>query len=211
VAKAKKLQDLSLVYATALAMIEKGGIGSISSRKLAAELAISPMTLYNYYKDINALLREVLLFGLSRFSADQYELLHAGLKRGENPLNYFLHLPESLNSFAEAHPNLYAFYFNSNLRTFLPDGKVLAGYQKGFELVRGFIRDPAMVEPIHDHIFLYEIVANSLVMRRLRYPEAFPQERFLSLCGITYDRLLGPDEPFLEAWEEGNREVAESQ
>ncbi|MCK7481185.1 MAG: TetR/AcrR family transcriptional regulator [Candidatus Moduliflexus flocculans] len=56
-------------------------MSSLSSRKLAAELAISPMTLYNYYKDINALLREVLLFGLSRFSADQYELLRAGLKR----------------------------------------------------------------------------------------------------------------------------------
>ena len=53
------LLSSELIYATALRLIDQAGLDSLSMRKLAAELGVTPRSLYYYVPTKDALLREV--------------------------------------------------------------------------------------------------------------------------------------------------------
>lgn len=53
------LLSADLIYATALRLIDKDGLESLSMRRLAAELDVTPRSLYHYVPTKDALLREV--------------------------------------------------------------------------------------------------------------------------------------------------------
>ena len=61
--RGKKIVDIDLVVQEAIALIEEGGVEEFSTRRLAARLGISAMTLYNYYENRGAILRGALLKG----------------------------------------------------------------------------------------------------------------------------------------------------
>lgn len=59
------LLSSDLIYATALRLIDQDGLDALSMRKLAAELKVTPRSLYHYVPTKDALLREVYKVVLS--------------------------------------------------------------------------------------------------------------------------------------------------
>ena len=50
-------------------------------------------------------------------------------------------------------------------------------------------------------LYNYYADINALVMRRLRYPVDFAEERLQGLCREAYARILAPDEPYFDSWD----------
>lgn len=196
--RAKILIEPGKVAGAALELIESEGQLAFSTRKLSDKLNISPMTLYNYYENKDAILKEALIVGIQRFSKHQFGLLRSKLKSGENPLEYFLMLPESLLDFGKARPKLYQFLFDVNNSEYLKDTNVVEEYQRGFKLVERHIMNPKDKKKINSHVYLYEVISNTLVIRCLKNNDLFPSRTCLRLSREAYDRLLKPDEGLLK-------------
>ena len=104
--RGKKIVDIELVIDQAVALIDEGGVEEFSTRRLASRLGISAMTLYNYYENRDAILKEALMRGLG--------LLWAGLEvevaewraKGGDGLGAYRVLADHILAFAASRPRL---------------------------------------------------------------------------------------------------------
>ncbi|GAB1458055.1 hypothetical protein MASR2M48_33630 [Spirochaetota bacterium] len=197
-ARAKRLDNPNQIIDATLELIEKDGLQEFSTRRLSNKLNISATTLYNYYENKEAILRDSLITSIQKFSTQQFELLKAKLKSGENPLKYFKMLPESLLNFGTNHPYLYKFMFDINNSKFLDDSKVVEQYKRGFTIVERHIVNPKDFKQLHCHVYLYEVISNTLVMRVLDTKNVIKLKEFIWYSKEAYDMLLAPDEDLLK-------------
>jgi AcrR family transcriptional regulator len=84
------------------------GPQAVSMRQLAAELGVSPMTPYRYFKDKDDILAAVRASGFDRFSA----ALEAAFETTENPLTGSNAVGEAYIRFAFDHPAAYRLMFD---------------------------------------------------------------------------------------------------
>lgn len=193
-ARAKLLARPGLIPETALSIIADEGIARFSTRKLAAELKISPMTIYNYYENRETVLKGALAFGMKRFALEQARIIRENLPSWRSPLDYFHMLPQILVEFAARQPRLFEFLFGYDSLTFVPDQDMVREYHRE---VSAAIPDEAggMKKLLmQEHIYLYEVLIHVLVIKRLRKPDMFGEDDFARLSAEAYNRLIKPDE-----------------
>ena len=76
-ARKKILKDKTQIIEAARRLIETDGIEAISMIRLSKELGVSSMTLYNYVRNADEVLREILILTLSTFFERLYIYLCA--------------------------------------------------------------------------------------------------------------------------------------
>jgi AcrR family transcriptional regulator len=86
---------------------ERGPQG-VGMRQLAAELGVSPMTPYRYFKDKDDILATVRASGFDRFA----EALEAGLASSQDPLEQTAAVGEAYFRFAMEHSSAYKLMFD---------------------------------------------------------------------------------------------------
>ncbi|HOX49274.1 MAG TPA: helix-turn-helix domain-containing protein, partial [Spirochaetales bacterium] len=126
--RTKKIVDKSVVLEASLDLIEREGIEAFSTRRLAARLRISAMTLYNYYENREAILREVALRGLSDFLASLAAELGRHPEVGRAPLLAYKLLAAEFMRLGKERPRLYLFLFDSGLEELRRDPEVAKYY-----------------------------------------------------------------------------------
>jgi AcrR family transcriptional regulator len=184
VGRGKKIVDIELVVEEAVALIEEGGVGEFSTRRLASRLGISAMTLYNYYDNRGAIIKGALRKGL--------RLMWAGLEgevgdwrsRGGSPIGAYRILADHLLAFALARPRLCSFVLTESLgndwRTFDSEVYALCRGDSG-ELPE---RSPEMVRDE----YLFELLVFALALKVIGGGET--AEGFRLLMTEGYERLL---------------------
>ncbi len=80
-ARKKILKSKKQILDTALALIDTEGVASVSMIRLSKELGVSSMTLYNYVRNADEVLREILVQTFSGFYEQVY-LAMSGMDRG---------------------------------------------------------------------------------------------------------------------------------
>jgi AcrR family transcriptional regulator len=94
--------------ATAERLFAKHGLGGIGMRQLAAELGVSPMTAYRYFKDKDDILATVRAGGFDRFS----DALEAALASSNDPLAQAAAVGEAYFRFALENSAVYRLMFD---------------------------------------------------------------------------------------------------
>jgi AcrR family transcriptional regulator len=199
VGRGKKIVDTSIVVEAAIALIEERGFDEFSTRRLAAELRISAMTLYNYYDNRDAILKETVLRGFQIFWEGLPDKIDECYESCSNPLRVYSVLAEHLIDFAVARPNLYRFLFWADLGALMRDQTIMLRYREAFTGVVDRIEDEASVGVIGDDIYLYEVLINALAMNVLAGRSGMTPERYRELASEGYDRLLGRHEAAMRA------------
>jgi len=194
-AREKAFLDKKIIIDRAIYLIENEGFEHFTTRRLSVALGTSVMTLYNYFENRETILREAILAA--------FELLWEGLpeqlepyfdgKKG-SPLRAFLAISDHLRDFAKKRPQLYMFLFRANLTPLQSDAKVIDHYNYTFRHVLPFITDPAKVNELHRRIFLFELLANNLVLNALQGRGNLDEKSAAELIGEAYDGLLSPYE-----------------
>ena len=54
------------IIRVAVDIVDQEGIGAVSARRIAKELNVSSMTIYNYVKNLNDIKKRVLIVGFDR-------------------------------------------------------------------------------------------------------------------------------------------------
>ncbi|HET7838642.1 MAG TPA: TetR/AcrR family transcriptional regulator [Rectinemataceae bacterium] len=199
VGRGKKIVDTSVVVEAAIALIETKGFDEFSTRRLAAELRISAMTLYNYYDNRDAILKETVLRGFQIFWEGLPEKIDVCYNACANPLRVYAVLAEHLIEFAVARPNLYRFLFWADLGALMRDQTILLRYREAFTGVIERVEDRTAIEAIGDDVYLFEVLINALAMNVLAGRSGMSPERYRELASEGYDRLLGRHEAAMRA------------
>lgn len=96
--------------AAAEKLFAEQGPEAVTMRQLAAELGVSPMTPYRYFKDKDDILAAVRTAGFTRFA----ETLEAARDGAKSARAKGAAVGEAYLSFAAAHPNTYKLMFDLN-------------------------------------------------------------------------------------------------
>ena len=94
--------------AAAERLFAERGPDGVTMRQLAAELGVSPMTPYRYFKDKDAILAAVRAGGFTRFA----EALEAAYAKGGDPIQRMSAVAEAYVDFALGHSNAYGLMFD---------------------------------------------------------------------------------------------------
>ncbi len=199
-AREKAFIDKMVIIERAVSLIEREGYEAFSTRRLSAALGISVMTLYNYYDNREAILREATLVASDRVWGKLPDLLEPYFA-GEfgSPLRAYLAFAEYLRSFMAENPRLYAFLFDANLFNLQRDEKLIARYASIFARTAPLVTDPGRLDELHRRIYLFEVLANSLVRNLSHQRSELTAERFRALVEDAYAALLAPYEPLVPA------------
>ncbi len=197
--RTKKIVDKSVVLEASLDLIESEGIEAFSTRRLAARLRISAMTLYNYYENREAILREVALRGLSDFLASLAAELGRHPEVGRAPLLAYKLLAAEFMRLGKERPRLYLFLFDSGLEELRRDPEVAKYYGHLLEGIRARVRRPEALAGIEEDVYLFQVLVNGLVIGSIQGRSVLDAERYGALVARAYERLLSPHEAELEA------------
>jgi AcrR family transcriptional regulator len=190
VGRGKKIDDVAIVVEAAIKLIEEGGIEEFSTRRLAAVIHISAMTLYNYFADREAILKAVAIRCLADFNREMDQEIAASPEAESNPMRAFKLLSRRLLDIGVARPRLYLFLFDSSMGGVREDPEVTAEYDHFVQWVGGFLRDKKLAEELRRDVLLFELLANSLVVGTIRWPGSIDEKVCPELIDRAYDRIL---------------------
>ena len=88
-ARKRILKDKTQIIEAAQRLIETEGIEAISMIRLSKELGVSSMTLYNYVRNADEVLREILILTLSTFFERLYMYLCERKNLGESAIQSY--------------------------------------------------------------------------------------------------------------------------
>jgi len=198
VSREKKIDDVSIVVNAAMRIIEEQGYDKLSTRSISAKLQISPMTLYNYYENRDAILKDVVKQGLDELWAGLQEKLDGcGSASVRNPLRQYLVLSDHMLAFAMARPNLYRFLFGSAVAPFIAGGNIAERYRDLSQSLMSRIHDESRKQDILNDIYMFLVLMNALVKNVLDGRIGMTAERYPALIGRAYDGLLQRDEQYI--------------
>jgi len=184
VGRGKKIVDIELVVDEAVALIEEGGVGEFSTRRLASRLGISAMTLYNYYENRGAIIREALAKGMGLLWEGLPAKVEDWRAKGGSRLGAYRVLAEHLLAFAVARPQLCRFILTEGAGGdwIAKDGRIerICGPESSGEDAESAV--------IRRDIYLFELLAFALALKVLGGGET--AERFTELVGAGYELLL---------------------
>ncbi|MBL8966145.1 MAG: TetR/AcrR family transcriptional regulator, partial [Spirochaetaceae bacterium] len=109
----RKFGDSRVIIAEALRLIEEEGYLSFSTRRLAARLGLTAMSLYTYYDSRERLLEDAVALGFEEFIAGMTEFF--AQRGGAGTLRGLRVVSEYMVKFAHERTNVYRFLFSSDL------------------------------------------------------------------------------------------------
>jgi len=198
VSREKKIDDVSIVVNAAMQIIEELGYDSLSTRSISARLKVSPMTLYNYYENRDAILKDVMKQGLDElWTGLQEKMDDSGPSGVSNPLRQYLVLSDHMLAFGMARPNLYRFLFGSAVAPLIAGGNIAERYRDLSLSLMPRIHDESRKQDILNDIYMFQVLMNALVNNVLDGRIGMTAERYPALIGRAYDGLLQRDEQYI--------------
>ncbi|MDX9826286.1 MAG: TetR/AcrR family transcriptional regulator [Spirochaetia bacterium] len=193
----RKIDDISLIIDAALSTLEESGMENLSARKLTAQLHISPMTLYNYVDNRDALLKLLLKRGFEELWSGLREKLEY-FSATDKPLRIYIALAEHMLQFGLQRPNLYRFLFSSDIARLLSDETLAREYRSISQTLLPRIQDISKERDILDDIYMFQVLINALILGIIDKKVGISVERFPVLVKRAYDSLLLRDEGYFK-------------
>ncbi len=192
--RSKKIVDKTVVLDAAFGLIEAEGLEGFSTRRLAALLGLSSMTLYNYFDNREAILRAVALRGLADFFANYSARRAASEEARRHPLGAFLALAEEFLRFGRERPRLYLFLFDSSLADLRHDPEVARYFTYVLDECIARLKDERAASALREDVYLFLVLANALVINAIHGRADFDESVFRRLAERAYERLLAAHE-----------------
>jgi AcrR family transcriptional regulator len=184
VGRGKKIVDIDLVVDKAIELIEEGGVEEFSTRRLAARLGISAMTLYNYYENRGAILKGALHKGFRLLWEGLEGEVAAWRSRGGSPLGGYKVLADHLLAFALARPKLCGFLITESA------GIDWSADDSQIERILAASGEPTAPrsDRLRRDVYLFELLAFALALKVVNGGES--AERYRELVTEGYELLI---------------------
>ena len=166
--RSRLIKDKWQIVETAFTLIEAEGLENLSARKLAKNLGISTMTLYNYVPNMAAIEKEVVLMGFSKLYRrilDEVENRRGEL--GQNGIRSFCRISawEKI-AFAENYSEIYALMFDPKRSALKKDLELMPFYNYYNKISMVLKADDKKRESITKSISLFDYIINGIIIER---------------------------------------------
>ena len=112
----------------AVGIVDKEGMEAVSVRRIAKELGVSSMTIYNYVENLSDVKKRVLISGFDRMYGCIYEALNAPPRGGRAGSSSAGPLPLEVFRFARNNPEMFKYMFTDGRQAFHADAEVRPFY-----------------------------------------------------------------------------------
>jgi AcrR family transcriptional regulator len=115
------------IFRVAIDIVEQAGMADLSMRAIAKALGVSPMTIYNYVENLQAIKKRVLITAFDRL----YELVYSELNKLTMPVDktvFCKTVAMSVYKFSAENKNMFAFMFSDGCAMFSNDAEVKPFY-----------------------------------------------------------------------------------
>jgi AcrR family transcriptional regulator len=136
--RTKVIYDKKQIIDIAFRIINEERVDALSARRLAKELNVSTMTMYNYVENIDAVKREVVLQGFNILYGSTYRTLN-GLKQSCPTLDvaeYCRVMAKEMYFFASEYPGIYELMLTYLGNTYKKDIEIQPFYRFFSQLYR---------------------------------------------------------------------------
>lgn len=123
------------IIKVAIGIVENEGETALSARRIAKELGVSSMTIYNYVKNLNDIKKRVVISGFDRM----YGFIYQAVSAMPSPVggrDFCRVMAVEIFRFAHQHPHLFSYMFQEGRRAFHEDAEVRPFYT----FLTGFMR-----------------------------------------------------------------------
>jgi AcrR family transcriptional regulator len=194
--------DRQHIIDAAVSLIAEIGYENFSTRRLAAKLGISPMTLYNYFENKEEIVQATIADAYAKvLSAIQNELKEYFEGETACPLKGFVEIGRKLKDFSLQYPKMYALLFIMDLRPYNNHPSIQSRFEYAFRKTSERLLDKSIEEELHRHIYLYEVLAGALVRNLHSGHLPVDNHTFDTHLELAYDRLLKPFEQYFQECE----------
>lgn len=115
------------IIRVAVEIVDKEGINALSARRIAKELGVSSMTIYNYVENLKEVKKHVLSNGFDRL----YNCIFHALNNLEAPVDkvtFCKTIASQVFKYAKENSNVFTFMFSDGRRQFCDDAEVRPFY-----------------------------------------------------------------------------------
>lgn len=121
----KILCDKHQIIDTAVKIVEEEGIEVLSARRIASELGVSSMTMYNYVRNIDEVKRELMIRGYNELFRNITQKLAQKEKKDRSGVAAFIRIyAEQFYEYGEKHRNLMKFMLGEGYTRFYADAEL---------------------------------------------------------------------------------------
>ena len=115
------------IIRVAMDIVDGEGMEALSARRIAKELGVSSMTIYNYVKNLNDVKKRVLIAGFDRLYSSVYQSL-SGLEQPVSRRTMCRTMALEVFRFAQANRSIFSFMFFDGRNLFHEDAEVRPFY-----------------------------------------------------------------------------------
>ncbi|HKL10912.1 MAG TPA: TetR/AcrR family transcriptional regulator [Clostridia bacterium] len=190
--RSRLIKDKWQIVETAFNLIEAEGLDNLSARKLAKNLGISTMTLYNYVPNMAAIEKEVVLMGFNKLYR---RILGEVEKRrgelGENGIRSFCRISawEKIE-FAENYSEIYTLMFDPKRSGLKKDLELMPFYNYYNKISMVLNADDKRRESISKSISLFDYIINGIIIERSKEREKTCKEETNKLIDYALECLF---------------------
>lgn len=161
--------DKEMIVEKAWEMVDADGPSAMSARKISNALGVSPMTLYKYVENIDAIVKEIIIKGFTIINGNIERKLDDMEKNGQlrKAEEIFSLISDEVFDFALAHKDIYILMFNADGTKFRDDPDLFILYSGVRHTMQAYFGD-AYVERNRMGIYIYEVFLNGLIVEKLK-------------------------------------------
>jgi len=187
-ARKKILKDKTQIIEAARRLIETDGIEAISMIRLSKELGVSSMTLYNYVRNADEVLREILILTLSTFFERLYIYLCERKDLGESAIHsYAISYSLALYDLAKESHDLCLYLISAGHAKFHQDAELRPFYEPfPLSLIQYAGADLQLKNELNG---MFRGVVFSLIYEHLIGSNRLTKDTYLNMVSWFVDRM----------------------
>ena len=192
-ARKKILKNKTQIVDAAFRLTETEGIDAVSMIRLSKELGVSSMTLYNYVRNADEILREMLILTLSDFFEHLYSILCNKRYTEESAIqSYALAYALALYDLAEQHRDICQYMIGGGYARFHHDAELRPFYEPFDHFL--LFSSEGKREARKELYLMFRGLVFSLIYEHILGSNRFEQEEYLRMVNRFVDRMFNDDQ-----------------
>jgi len=191
-ARKKVICSKNQIFETSFNLVNNEGETALSARRLAKELAISAMTLYNYVENIDMIKKEVIIRGFNILYKEIYNKLN-DVKNENGKMLVKLYcqiIANVLYVFSIEYKEIYLLIFSFKNNRFRKDAELNPLYRFFTQLYYSLRVEKKKLLTLYDSFYMFELVTHGLIQQNINGIDVMTIEDFNNYIDLYISKMI---------------------
>ncbi len=194
-ARCKAIYDKSVIIDKAFEIVQSQGVEALTARNIAKALGVSPMTLYNYVKNIREIEKEIIIKGFNILYRNVFEDLVANKDKMKTSgiETMCLLMAENMIDFAQNYEGIYLMMYYLAQADIRKDPEVQPFYNFFKKLTYKIKMDAEEKKRLKESFYLFELIIKGLINDRISTGGKLERELLFEHTEAAIEKLFGKE------------------